>query len=60
MIYLNLIKSDDELIIKIEKMVFYERELQENSMESKIIECDFDFTEKLKIKVRSIFRKLKS
>ena len=33
-------------------MVDYERELQDNSTESKIIEFDFDFVEKLKIKVR--------
>ena len=37
-------------------MVFYERELQDDSTESKIIEFDFDFTEKLKIKVRGNFR----
>ena len=29
----------------------YERELQDNSTESKIIEFDFDFAEKLKIEV---------
>ena len=36
-------------------MVFYERKLQDDSMESKIIEFDFDFVEKLKIEVREIF-----
>ena len=41
-------------------MVFYERELQDDSTESKIIEFDFDLAEKLKIKVGGIFRKLKS
>ena len=30
-------------------MVFYERELQKDSTESKIIKFDFDFAEKLKI-----------
>ena len=38
-------------------MVDYERELQDNSTESKIIEFDFDFAEKLKIEVRDDFRK---
>ena len=33
-------------------MVFYERELQEDFTESKIIEFDFDFAEKLKTEVR--------
>ena len=37
---------------KLVKMIYYERELQEDSMESKIIEFDFDFAEKLKIEVR--------
>ena len=31
------------------------KELQDDSTESKIIEFDFDFAEKLKIKVRGIF-----
>ena len=35
----------------------YERELQDDSIESKIIEFDFDFAEKLKIEVRSDFWK---
>ena len=30
-------------------MVYYKRKLQDNSTESKIIEFDFDFVEKLKI-----------
>ena len=30
----------------------YERELQDDSTESKIIEFDFDFADKLKIEVR--------
>ena len=43
-------------------MVDYERELQDDSMESKIIEFNFDFGEKLKIKVRDDFwnRKLQN
>ena len=36
------------------------RELQDDSTESKIIEFDFDFAEKLKIKVRGNFRKSES
>ena len=53
MISSNLIKSDDESITEIlGKILFYERELQDNSTESKIIEFDFDFAEKLKIEVR--------
>ena len=39
-------------------MVDYERELQGDSTESKIIEFDFDFTEKLKIKVGDNFQNL--
>ena len=39
-------------------MVDYERELQDDSMKSKIIEFDFDFAEKLKIEVGSDFQKL--
>ena len=39
-------------------MVDYERELQNISMESRIIEIDLDFAEKLKIKVGDDFRKL--
>ena len=38
-------------------MVDYERDLQWDSTESKIIEIDFDFAEKLKIEVGSDFRK---
>ena len=53
----NLIKSDYESMIEI---VDYERELQDNSTESKIIELAFDFAEKLKIKVRDDFRNFKS
>ena len=55
MISLNLIKSNDELMIKIRKMVNYERELQIVSTESKIIKFDFDFAEKLKIEVGRYF-----
>ena len=36
-------------------MVDYERELQNDSTESKIIKFDFDFAEKLKIEVRVYF-----
>ena len=55
MISSNLIKSDNALMIEIGENGNYERELQIISMESKIIEFDFDFAEKLKIKVRRIF-----
>ena len=48
MISSNLIKSDDKSMSKIGENGIYERELQDDSMESKIIEFDFDFTEKLK------------
>ena len=41
-------------------MIHYERELQINSMESRIIEFSFDFTEKLKIKVERKCRMKKS
>ena len=49
MISSNWIKSNDESVIEIGKMVFYERELQDDSTESKIIQFDFDFADKLKI-----------
>ena len=55
MISSKLIKSNNELMIK---MVDYARELKIISMESKIIEIDLDFAEKLKIKVERIFLKL--
>ena len=45
MISSNLIKSNNESMIEIEDNVFYERELQDNSTESKIIKFDFDFLE---------------
>ena len=51
MISSNLIKSDDELKVEIGKMVDYDRELQDDSTESKIIKFDYDFAEKLKIEV---------
>ena len=54
MISSNLIKSDDEFMIEI-GVVNYERELQIVSTESKIIEFDFAFAEKLKIEVCRIF-----
>ena len=38
-------------------MVDYKRKLQDDSTELKIIEFDFDFSEKLKIEVRSDFQK---
>ena len=41
-------------------MVDYERELQDDSTESKIIEFDFDFAEKFKIEVGWNFRNRKS
>ena len=59
MISSNLIKSDKESMIEIGEMVFYERELQEDSTELKIIEFDIDFAEKLKIQVRDYFWKSK-
>ena len=51
MISLNLTKSDDELMVEIGENG-YEREHQDDSTESKIIEFDFHFTKKLKIEVR--------
>ena len=51
MISLNLTKSDDELMVKIGENG-YERELQDDSTELKIIEFDFHFADKLKIEVR--------
>ena len=56
----KLIKSDNELMIEIGKMVNYERELQINFMESRIIEFGLDFAEKLKIEVERNFRTKKS
>ena len=41
-------------------MIDYERELQNISTESKIIEFHFDFAEKLNIKVWRDFQKLES
>ena len=41
-------------------MVDYERELQDDFTESKIIEFDFDFAEKLKIEVMGNFQKSES
>ena len=52
----NLIKSDDESMIEIGVNGIYEIELQDDSTESKIIEFDFDFSEKLKIEERGIFK----
>ena len=52
MISLNLIKSDNDSMIEIGENGNYKRELQDDSTESKIIEFDFDFAEKLKIEVR--------
>ena len=60
MISLNLIKSDNELMIEIRKMVDYERELQNVSTELKIIEFDFDFAEKFNIEIGRDFRNIKS
>ena len=55
MISSNLIESDDESVIEIRRMVFYERGLEEESTESKINEFDFDFAKKLKIEERVYF-----
>ena len=60
MISLNLIKLDDESMIEIGEKVDYERELQHDSTESKIIKFDFDLAQKLKIEVRDNFRNRKS
>ena len=40
-------------------MVDYDRELLDDSTESKIIEFDYDFAEKLKIEVRWFFQNWK-
>ena len=55
MISLNLIKSDNESMIEIGEMIFYEKELEEDSTKSKIIEFNFDFAEKWKIEERGFF-----
>ena len=53
MISSNLIKSNNESMIEIgENVVFYERGLEDESIESKINEFDFDLAEKLNIEVR--------
>ena len=54
-IFLNLIKSNNQLMIEIGENGFYERELQEDSTKSKIIKFDIDFMGKLKIEVRGNF-----
>ena len=41
-------------------MIFYQRGLEDESTESKINEFHGDFTEKLKIEQRGIFRNKKS
>ena len=46
MIYSNLIKSNDDPVIKIQQMDFWQRGLEEDSTESQINEFDFDFAEK--------------
>ena len=56
----KLIKSDNELMIEIGENVNYERELQIDSTESRIIEFGLDFAEKLKIEVGRNFRTKKS
>ena len=56
----NLIKSDNQLMIEIGKMVNYERGLQIDSTESRIIEFGLDFAEKLKFEVERKFRDQKS
>ena len=43
-------------LLKLRKMVFYERRLEDESIQAKINEFDFDFVEKLKIEERGIFR----
>ena len=59
MISSNLIKSDDESMIEIGQNGRLWKELQDDSTESKIIEFDFNFVEKLKIEVRDDFRNRK-
>ena len=59
-IFWNLIELDDESMIEIGKMIFYERGLEDESTESKINEFDFDFAEKLKIEDGWFLWKLKS
>ena len=46
MIFLNLIKSDNEMLIEIRKFIIFERRLQDESTESKITELGSRFTEK--------------
>ena len=60
MISSKLIKSDNELMIEMGKMIIYERELQIVFTESEIIENDLDFTKKLKIEVGRNFQTCKS
>ena len=55
MVSLNLIKSDDELVTEIGKLIFYERGFEEESTESKINEFDFDFAEKSKSEWKGFF-----
>ena len=57
---LKLIKSDNKLMIKIGEIVNYQRELQIDSRESRIIEFGLDFAGKLKIEVERNFRTKKS
>ena len=58
MISSNFVNRMTNQWYKLGKMAFYDRRLEDVSTESKIIEFDFDFAEKLKIEVRGIFRKL--
>ena len=58
MISSNLIKSDEmNQWYKLGKWTFYERGLEDDSIESKINEFHFDFAEKLKIEWRGFFFK---
>ena len=52
MISSYLINSEDESVIEIGEMVFYERGLEDASTESKINEFDFNFAENFTIEER--------
>ena len=46
MIFSNLIKSDDKMMIEIGQFDILRKRIEDESMESKITEFDFDFAEK--------------
>ena len=55
MISSNLIKSEDDMVIEIGQLIFYERRIEDKSTESKITEVDFDFVEKSLNEQRRLF-----